>query len=92
MNKYLNFMKKYIKVNFIKESQFITDVNNALNEINRARINFDMAVGQDNVELAILELNSAEKRYQNLIKEAKEKRINRLSEYDFSLYDNKVAE
>lgn len=92
MKKYINLIKRYIKTQFIKESGFIIEINNALNEINRARINFNMAVGQDNVELAILELNSAEKRYQNLIKEAKEKKINRLSQYDFSLYDNKVAE
>ena len=46
-------------------------IKRALSDLNRARRNFDMVVGEDNVELAILELNAAEKRYRNLIKEAK---------------------
>ena len=50
-----------------------------------ARNNFDMVVGADNVELAILELNAAEKRYQNLLKEAKLKGVKRFCESDFNM-------
>ena len=53
-------------------------------ELNRAKNNFDMVVGADNVELAILELNTAEKRFENLIKEAKHKGLNRLSGTDIT--------
>mgnify|MGYP003295614214 CR=1 FL=1 len=56
-----------------KENEEVIRIKNALSELKRARSNFDMVVGADNVELAILELNAAEKRYQNLIKEAKQK-------------------
>lgn len=55
-----------------KENEEVLRIKDALFELKRARNNFDMVVGADNVELAILELNAAEKRYQNLLKEAKE--------------------
>lgn len=51
--------------------KLIRSINTALGEIYKARTNFDMATGYDNIELAIFELNTAEIRYQNLIKEAK---------------------
>lgn len=53
------------------EDILVSNINNALNEIYLARTNFDMATGADNIELAIYELNTAEIKYQNLIKEAK---------------------
>lgn len=68
---YLEILKK-LKQPAKKENEEVTRIKNALFELKRARNNFDMVVGADNVELAILELNAAEKRYQNLIKEAKE--------------------
>lgn len=43
----------------------------ALRELNCARQNFDMVAGAENVELAIYELNAAERRYQNLMNQAK---------------------
>ena len=61
-----------------EENEDIIRIKKALCELKRARTNFNMVVGADNVELAILELNAAEKRYQNLLKEAKinaEKRL-----------------
>lgn len=67
-----------------KENEEVIRIKKALLELKRARSNFDMVVGADNVELAILELNAAEKRYQNLIKEAKEKSSQRF--FDENLY------
>ena len=71
-------MKKIIKliIEKLKDGKKEPDdevmlIKRALYDLNRARSNFDMVVGEDNVELAILELNVAEKRYRNLIKEAK---------------------
>ena len=78
-------LKKILKKPLSEEEFIIESINSALMELNRAKINFDMVVGADNVELAILELNTAEKRYRNLIKEAKIKGINRLSGKDISL-------
>ena len=76
---------KNLKLNRSKENEEIVRIKNALYELKRARRNFDMVVGADNVELAILELNAAEKRYQNLLKEAKTKGIKRFSENDFNM-------
>ena len=78
-------LKKILKQPLSEEELIIENINTALMELNRAKINFDMVVGADNVELAILELNTAEKRYRNLIKEAKTKGINRLSGKDINL-------
>lgn len=68
---YLEILKR-LKQPAKKENEEVLRIKNALFELKRARNNFDMVVGADNVELAILELNAAEKRYQNLLKEAKE--------------------
>ena len=68
---YLDLFKK-INKSTAKKNEEITRIENALYDLKRARNNFDMVVGADNVELAILELNAAEKRYRNLIKEAKQ--------------------
>ena len=78
-------LKKILKQPLSEEEMIIENIDTALMELNRAKINFDMVVGADNVELAILELNTAEKRYRNLIKEAKTKGINRLSGKDINL-------
>lgn len=67
---YLEILKKLNKSQK-KENEEVLRIKKALFELKRARNNFDMVVGADNVELAILELNAAEKRYQNLLKEAK---------------------
>ena len=75
----------------VKESEDIKRINNALFELNRARANFNMVVGADNVELAILELNAAEKRYQNLIKEVKIKGIQRFDNREINFIPNKVV-
>lgn len=69
---YLDLLKR-LKHPEKKENEEVLRIKNALSDLKRARTNFDMVVGADNVELAILELNAAEKRYQNLIKEAKQK-------------------
>ncbi len=47
-------------------------IDSALKDLNCARQNFDMVAGDRNVELAIFELNAAERRYQNLINRARE--------------------
>ncbi|MBR4892938.1 MAG: hypothetical protein IKZ35_03025 [Clostridia bacterium] len=65
-----------------KESEELTRIKHALYEVKRARSNFNMVVGADNVELAILELNAAEKRYRNLIKELKSNSNLRFGEED----------
>ncbi|MBR3996432.1 MAG: DUF2508 family protein [Clostridia bacterium] len=75
-------LKKIMKKPISEEEIIIESINNALIELNYAKNNFDMVVGADNVELAILELNTAEKRFENLIKEAKHKGLNRLSGTD----------
>lgn len=75
-NFYFELVKK-LKPSNSRENEEVARIKNALYELKRARRNFDMVVGADNVELAILELNAAEKRYQNLIKEAKTKGIQR---------------
>ena len=67
---YLEILKR-LKQPVKKENEEVLRIKNALFELKRARNNFDMVVGADNVELAILELNAAEKRYRNLIKELK---------------------
>ena len=77
MEIYSGILKKFLKSKK-EENEDIIRIKNALCELKRARTNFNMVVGADNVELAILELNAAEKRYQNLLKEAKinaEKRL-----------------
>ena len=51
--------------------KLMRNINDALEDIHRARINFDMAVGDDNIELAIYELSTAEIKYRNLIREAR---------------------
>lgn len=79
-------LKKITKKPLSEEENIVESINNALLELNRAKNNFDMVVGADNVELAILELNTAEKRYQNLIKEAKSKGINRFGKKDINLF------
>lgn len=79
-------LSKVLKRPLSEEECIVESINNALLELNRAKNNFDMVVGADNVELAILELNTAEKRYQNLIKEAKTKGINRFSGKDINFY------
>ena len=81
---YPEILKKF-KIVKAKENEEIVRIKNALYELKRARRNFDMVVGEDNVELAILELNAAEKRYQNLLKEAKTKGIKRFCDSEFSI-------
>lgn len=49
-------------------------IERALKDLNCARQNFDMVAGDRNVELAIFELNAAERRYQNLINLARKQR------------------
>ena len=49
----------------------LKNINNALEEMYCARSRFDMAVGDESVELAVYELAAAEIKYRNLIKEAK---------------------
>lgn len=51
--------------------KLIRNINVALDDIYHARVNFDMATGADNIELAIYELSTAEIKYRNLIKEAR---------------------
>ena len=79
-----NFLEILLKK--IKQKEMAVDgetmlIKKALYDLNSARSNFDMVVGEDNVELAILELNAAEKRYRNLLKEAKN---NHKKSYDLS--------
>ncbi len=81
MKNYLDIIFKKLKQEEIKTDQEAMLIKKALFDLNRARRNFDMVVGEDNVELAILELNAAEKRYRNLIKEAKS---NRKKSYELS--------
>lgn len=49
----------------------LKSINNALEEMYCARSRFDMAVGDESIELAVYELAAAEIKYRNLIKEAK---------------------
>lgn len=71
MNEFCNkFFKKFISEE-TEEEKLIKNINNALCEMNYARNNFDMATGEDNIELAIYELSTAEIKYRNLLKEAK---------------------
>lgn len=81
---YPELLKK-LKLTKVRENEDVIRIKNALYELKRARSNFDMVVGADNVELAILELNAAEKRYQNLLKEAKTKGIKRFCNEDFNM-------
>lgn len=74
MKKYYLILLKKLTQQKIKEDEQLIRIKQALYEVKRARNNFDMVVGADNVELAILELNAAEKRYRNLLKEIKEQR------------------
>ena len=55
---YLEILKR-LKQPAKKENEEVLRIKNALFELKRARNNFDMVVGADNVELAILELNAA---------------------------------
>ncbi|MBE7021562.1 MAG: DUF2508 family protein [Ruminococcaceae bacterium] len=71
MKKYLDMLFKKIIGDKPYVDEEILLIKKALYDLNNARNNFNMVVGEDNVELAILELNAAEKRYRNLIKEAK---------------------
>lgn len=53
------------------EEKLIDNINSALADIYSARTDFDMATGDDNIELAIYRLSTAELKYRNLIREAK---------------------
>lgn len=53
------------------EEKLIDNINRALSDIYSARTEFDMAIGEDAVELAIYRLSTAEIKYRNLIREAK---------------------
>ena len=75
-----------------EENEEVIRIKNALCELKRARSNFNMVVGADNVELAILELNAAEKRYQNLLKEAKSNAEKRLFESQMITEFNEAVE
>ncbi len=69
-------MLEYLKNLFVpkplsEEAILRNNIQWALGELNAARQNFDMVAGAENVELAIFELNAAERRYQNLMNQAK---------------------
>ena len=49
----------------------IENINSALSDVFSARNNFNMAVGSDDIELAIYRLSTAEIKYRNLLREAK---------------------
>ncbi len=85
MQGYLKYaIKRMLKKPLTEEESIISNINRALYEVHIAKNNFDMVVGADNVELAILELNTAEKRYRNLLMEAKDKGLNRFSGTDIN--------
>ena len=75
----LSLLRYGMKKKLTQEEQMLQNIHVALGALYEARSNFDMVVGADNIDLAILELSTAEKRYQNLIKEAKRLGITKLS-------------
>lgn len=66
-----NLKALFIKPQMSEEEILRKNIKWALKELNFARQNFDMVAGAENVELAIYELNAAERRYQNLMNQAK---------------------
>ena len=66
-----NLKALFIKPQKSEEEILRKNIKWALKELNFARQNFDMVAGAENVELAIYELNAAERRYQNLMNQAK---------------------
>jgi len=67
---YFNILRR--EKNIETENDLIVkNINAALYDICQARTNFDMATGDDDIELAIYELSTAEIKYRNLIREAR---------------------
>ena len=66
-----NLKTLFVKPQLSEEEILQKNIKWALKELTCARQNFDMVAGAENVELAIYELNAAERRYQNLMNQAK---------------------